>query len=193
MKYQNGLLRVVVGPMFSGKTGYLINKCKSFETTSVAVPIAFKPTRDTRYGVGQLMSHDEQSYPAFEVDNAVEIIKKASDIRYRRIIIDEAHMIEDATGLVEVCKLLALEGREVFVGALKTDFNGNPFKSTMLLMAHADDIVSITTLCQEEDCSAIGTYHELQRDSHPKDGNNIVVGGDNLYKVKCRVHFNPNR
>ncbi len=57
---RRGWIEVICGSMFSGKTEELIRRLKRVHIAEQSVEI-FKPARDTRYSIDEVVSHDARS------------------------------------------------------------------------------------------------------------------------------------
>jgi len=71
------------------------------------------------------------------------------------VAIDEAEMFDQE--LSAVVDRLALEGYEVIVSGLDTDFAGRPFGAMPRLLAVADSVAKLTAICTFPGCGADAT------------------------------------
>lgn len=67
-----GSIEVITGSMFSGKTEELIRRLRRAELAGLGVLI-FKPSYDSRYHTGRIVSHDQNSIPCESVNSSLEI------------------------------------------------------------------------------------------------------------------------
>lgn len=58
----NGLITVITGPMFAGKTKKLIEYYHNLKKTGKKI-LAFKPVIDKRYSQTEIVSHDNDKIP----------------------------------------------------------------------------------------------------------------------------------
>jgi len=63
----NAKIRVICGPMFSGKTKTLINVISEY-TKSGKTVVVFKPKLDDRYAEEAIVSHDKDEAEAYSVE-----------------------------------------------------------------------------------------------------------------------------
>jgi len=94
--HRPGRIEVVCGSMFSGKTEELIRRMKRAKFAKQKVEI-FKPSLDTRYSEGDVVSHDRNSIRSTSIDSSGSILLLASDIDV--VGIDEAQFLDN--GLVD--------------------------------------------------------------------------------------------
>ena len=118
--HRPGRIEVVCGSMFSGKTEELIRRMKRAKFAKQKVEI-FKPSLDTRYSEGDVVSHDRNSIRSTSIDSSGSILLLASDIDV--VGIDEAQFLDN--GLVDVCNELANRGVRVIVAGLDMDYKGH--------------------------------------------------------------------
>ena len=70
--HTQGMIEVVCGPMFSGKTEELIRRVRRAQIARQRVQI-FKPAIDDRYHESSVVSHSSLTVAAIAVDDAIEI------------------------------------------------------------------------------------------------------------------------
>ncbi len=174
---KTGHLEVICGSMFSGKTEELIRRIRRAEIAKQRVKV-FKPKIDNRYSEFSIVSHSEQSYPSEVIENADEILEKSFDVEV--IGIDEAQFFDN--NLVQVCQSLADAGRRVIVAGLDQDFKAMPFEPMPQLLAVAEYITKTMAICVI--CGA--PANRTQRVS--KNSDRVLVGGENHYEARCRLH-----
>lgn len=169
---QTGWIEVICGSMFSGKTEELIRRLKRAEFAKQKVEI-FKPAMDVRYDETLVVSHDQTSYPSTPIDNPLEIPLLAADCDV--VGIDEAQFFSDT--IVEVCNLLANQGKRVIVAGLDMDFKGRPFGPMPFLMATAEYVTKVHAVCVKTG--------NLANYSHR------ISSGDNLVELGEKDKYEP--
>lgn len=178
---KTGLVEVVVGCMFSGKTEALIKRMRRAQLAKKKVQI-FKPHIDSRYSAGDIASHDYNYLPAIPVQEAHEILLKLNPDT-QVVGIDEGQFFDHQ--LVTVAANLADQGRRVVVAGLDTDWRGRPFGPMPHLMAIAEIIHKQYAICNQ--CGAPAT--RTQRLVPAQE--DILVGSSESYEPRCRHHFDP--
>jgi len=131
--------------MFSGKTEELLRRLKRAEIAKLKVEI-FKPRTDTRYDEHAVVSHDLNSVQSTPVETSSAILLLNADTQV--VGIDEAQFFDD--GLPEVCNRLAEKGIRVIVAGLDMDFQGRPFGPIPALMAIAELVTKVNSVCAVE-------------------------------------------
>jgi thymidine kinase len=153
--------------------------------------LLFVPKFDTRYGEGKVTSRIgiEARAIAFGIDfNLYEFvageIKKNNNIKC--VLLDEAQFLTKH----QVLQLLQITDDfnvPVLTYGLRTDFLGEPFEGSAYLLALADNIVEIKTICH---CGKKATMN-LRVDANGnavKEGAQIEIGGNDRYLAVCRKH-----
>jgi thymidine kinase len=173
-----GWIEVISGCMFSGKTEELIRRLRRAQIAKQKVSI-FKPSIDTRYSVDRIVSHSEQTLGSVVVGSANEILEKVDDAQV--VGIDEAQFF--SSNLVDVCNMLADQGRRVIVAGLDQDYRGQPFEPMPHLLAIAEYITKTLAICVI--CG--NPADRTQRITHEQE--RVVVGAKDVYEARCRRCF----
>ena len=72
---------------------------------------------------------------------------------------------------------------------IRTDFRGELFQGSMSLLAYADTLVELKTICEHPGCARKATMIARFVDGKLViEGEKVVIGGDK-YKVYCRKHY----
>src|SRR5512139_1574292 len=123
MKHHTGLVEVITGSMFCGKTDELIRRLRRATIARQKVQV-FKPVIDNRYFVDKVTSHAGTVFNALPIHSSADLVKNL-DEDTSVVGIDEAQFFDD--GIIDVAKSLADRGIRVLVAGLDTDFRGEPF------------------------------------------------------------------
>ena len=75
MKHYTGMVEVITGSMFCGKTDELIRRLRRATIARQKVQV-FKPAIDTRYSVQKVTSHAGTDYEAIPVHSTREILDR---------------------------------------------------------------------------------------------------------------------
>ena len=180
------MLVVITGPIFSGKTTELIRRVERQMIAGKKVVI-FKPSVDTRYHPSLIISHNGLKINASVVPPDEEGVKRISSesINYDVIGIDEGQFFPPV--LADELNKLATE-KIIIVSALNLDFKGEPFETTMKLLAYADKVVSLTAVCKVCGRPATRTQRLIDGKPAPRDSPRILIGGLEAYEARCRRH-----
>ena len=72
---------------------------------------------------------------------------------------------------------------------IRTDFQGKLFDGSMELLAIADNLKELKTICSECDKKATMVVRLNEDGGVLLEGEKIVIGGNEIYKTLCRKHF----
>jgi thymidine kinase len=176
---RSGWIEVITGSMFSGKTEELLRRLRRAEIAEQEVAV-FKPDVDDRYGEATIGSHNGRQWEATVVDAEGEGIWAIHDeLSGEEVVaIDEANFF--STELVDVCEVLAANGRRVIVSG--TD-QFEPVPQLMALAEYVDKLRAICTVCGEP-----ATRNQRLIDGEPAhaDDPTILVGAEESYEARCR-------
>jgi thymidine kinase len=185
-----GVLEVVVGSMFSGKSEELIRRVKRAVIARRSVQV-FKPSIDDRYGADLVRSHDGDSFVARPVRSSAEIVPLLSP-ETSVVGIDEVQFFDP--GIVGVVRELVAGGRRVICAGLDLDFRGEPFGPVPVLLALAERVDKLEAICVV--CGEAATRTQRIVDGVPAyyEDPIIVVGAQEAYEARCRAcHTVPRR
>ena len=181
-----GVLEVITGPMFSGKSEELIRRLKRARIARQRVG-CFKPDIDLRYHRTAIASHSDQTLDATVVTPNTERLRQmlfsglVDDVEV--IGLDEVQFFDGA--IVPLSMELVGLGKRVILAGLDTTFANEPFGPVPALMALADRVTKLNAVCMTCGQPAIHT----QRLGHSREL--VVVGAAGMYEARCRAHFEP--
>ncbi len=172
---RRGVIEVICGSMFSGKTEELIRRLKRVKIANLRLAI-FKPSVDIRFNETNIVSHDDNALLSIPVDHSQAIFSAISNADV--VGIDEAQFFDDQ--LPDVCEQLAFKGMRVIVAGLDMDYLGKPFGPMPNLLAKADYITKLHAICER--CGNIASYSYRKS----ADISQIVLGEKDVYEPRCR-------
>ena len=181
-----GRVEVIAGPMFAGKTEELLRRVRRASIAGRKVAV-FSHALDTRSGGGRIASHAGLDTPSRPVAEAADIVVALGDDPPDLVAIDEAHFF--GLALVPVVAELAARNMVVVVAGLDVTFTGEPFEPLPSLMALAERVDKLTSICAV--CGADAIYHARVASSQASDPALVTenVGGLETYQARCRRHF----
>jgi thymidine kinase len=179
----HGMLEVICGPMFSGKSEELIRRLRRAKIAQQRV-ITFKPQIDNRYGLEYVVSHDGNKVDAKPLAQVHEIIEIVHANNAMVIGIDEAQFFSQE--LVSVVCQLINENRRVIVAGLDLDFRGTPFGCMPLLLAIADKVSKLQAICTQCGHDAHFTQRLVNGNPARYDDPVIMIGAQEAYQARCR-------
>ena len=184
MKHHHGLVEVITGSMFCGKTDELIRRLRRATIARQTVQV-FKPVIDNRYAVEKVISHAGSDYDAVPIESSADILGRLRPDT-TVIGIDEAQFFD--MGLIQIVQQLADQGMRVIVAGLDSDFRGEPFGPMPLLMALAERVDKLHAICMICGEAASRTQRLVNgKPAHYHDPV-VIVGAAELYEARCRQH-----
>jgi thymidine kinase len=178
---KKGKLTAVYGPMFSGKTTYLIDQFDRGKST-----VVFKPDLDERYTKKPVVvSHNQAMIPAVLVNHLKPEEMKDLVADFKVIMIDEVNFFHES--LITMVKQFLREGRDVYVAGLFLDSERNIWGPMTTLIKLADVKVEVTARCdgQGGKCKspAILSYRKIPKTEQ------VRVAGVDEYGATCELHY----
>ena len=176
-------LELVCGPMFSGKTGLLIDRLAAADGLGLRT-VALKPAADTRNP--SLVTHSGGTYPATTWNPGEPVPAGDAEL----VGIDEVQFVDVAhvESLLEACA-----DRTLVVSGLDLDFRREPFPIVAELERAADVVHRLTATCSR--CLRPAPYTQRLVDGRPADfGDETVrIGADDLYQPRCGPCYEAER
>jgi thymidine kinase len=183
-----GRIEVICGCMFSGKTEELIRRLHHVQIARQRLA-AFTPRRDTRYALGNLVSHNGLRIEAHIIDSIREV-PNYLDEGVQVVALDELHFLDDEPEVIRTtCQALADRGLRVIVAGLDQDFRALPFPAMSQLLSVAEQIDKLFAICVR--CGAYATRSQrlINGQPAPFDAPIIAVGGLEMYEARCRACY----
>mgnify|MGYP003585396780 CR=1 FL=1 len=181
-----GILEVITGSMFSGKSEELIRRLRRAEYAGQKT-VVFSPSIDDRYGKEGIYSHGKDSfkgYPVNSVDQMEEIMKKNNDAQV--IGIDEVQFLGEET--VKFCKKYVEYGKRIIVAGLDMSFRAEPYHPLPELMSIADRVDKFNAICTICGKPAYASQRLIDGEPAYYDDPLIMVGASENYEARCRRH-----
>ena len=183
-----GKLILITGPMFSGKTSRLIELLER-EILAGRNTLLFKPEIDKRYDTTFVTTHKGMRLPAIVLNTDNDGVKKMYELSKNVDVIgiDEAQFWNHDSILPEIADRIASEDKIVYVAALNKNHTGTPFKTSMEIIARADQVYSLTAVCAKSGEDA--TFTQRVMNGKEVFGEQIKIGGVESYEPRCRKCF----
>ena len=182
---KQGYLELIIGPMFSGKTTYIINLYKQYSLSSMKTCV-INYSEDKRYHSSMLSTHDKNM---IECNNTLTLKSFLTDdiIRSNDVfLINEGQFFDDIFECV--MQLVEKYNKIVHIAGLDGDFKRNPFGSFLNLIPICNKVTKKTSICSS---CADGTKalfsHRLSNEQSIK-----VIGSSN-YLPLCRKCYLKHR
>jgi len=179
--------------MNAGKSLDLIKVAYNYEERGKRV-LVLTPGIGARNGVGRVTSRTgikRDAFPIYEDTNILTMFL-AENVKepVSCVLIDEGqfllkHHVLELTEIVDSCDT------PVLVYGLKNDFRNELFEGSYYLLVYADKIEEIKTICW---CGRKATMVARVIDGNfVKQGEQIMIGGVDMYVSLCRKHYNDGR
>ena len=176
--------------MNAGKSTSLLQSSYNYRERGMN-SLVMTPAIDDRAGMGKVASRmgieaDAQIFAS--EDDLSQIIKAQHEIEYINcVLIDEAQFLskEQVKQLTYVVDILNIP---VLCYGIRSDFLGELFTGSHYLLAWADKLVELKTICH---CGRKANM-VLRLDAHGnpvKEGAQVEIGGNETYESVCRKHF----
>lgn len=175
--------------MNAGKSTVLLQSSYNYQERGMRT-LVFVPAIDTRSGLGRVRSRIGLEAPAevlTPTDNLLNRVRHEHTIDpIACVLIDEAQFLTRAQAeqLSDVADVLEIP---VLCYGLRTDFQGQLFPGSGALLALADDLIELKTICH---CGRKATMNlRLAADGRAvREGAQIEIGGNERYVAMCRRH-----
>ncbi|MDX9887995.1 MAG: thymidine kinase [Anaerovoracaceae bacterium] len=179
--------------MNAGKSIELIKVAYNYEERGKNV-LTLMPGVDSRYGVGLITSRVGIQREALVVDDETDILdlflRENAKCKIDCVLLDECQFLRKhhVQELVEIVDSLEVP---VLAYGLKNDFRNELFEGSYYMLVYADKIEEIKTICW---CGRKATMvARVVEGKFVKQGEQIVLGGSEMYVSLCRKHYNDGR
>lgn len=177
--------------MNAGKSTTLLQSSYNYKERGMET-ILFAPHFDDRFGDPAIYSRIglKQEATLFDPEfNLLQYIeeKKCEVDNLRCILIDEAHFLTKAQ-VAQVVSITKHLNVAALCYGLRSDFLGEPFEGSKYLLAWADELVEIKTICH---CGSKATMNmRIDSKGNPvRSGSQVQIGGNESYYSVCMKHF----
>ncbi|KKA46073.1 MULTISPECIES: thymidine kinase [Salinivibrio] len=176
--------------MNAGKSTTLLQSAFNYQERGMQ-PLLFTAAIDNRYGVGKISSRIGLEADAHLYDNQTSLFEHVATILAQEkvdcLLIDESQFLtkQQVLELTDVVDKLRIP---VLCYGLRTDFRGELFEGSQYLLAWADKLVELKTVCH---CGRKAS-RVIRQDSEGNaiaDGDQVVIGGNERYVSVCRRHY----
>jgi thymidine kinase len=188
-------LTLVLGPMFAGKSTYLINKANELLNNGVKHDeiLLINHSSDVRYDTNKICSHNGEKINSKSVSNLTEITINIinntknlySNLNY--IFIDEAQFFNDLYKSIKSLLMQHTNTLHIYIGGLDSDYKQEPFYNSRILelIPYASNIIKLNAKCFKCNNKAPFTKRITNYSNET-----ILVGGANDYQPTCILHLN---
>ena len=176
--------------MNAGKSTVLLQSSYNYHERGMRT-LLFVPAIDTRAGTGRITSRIGLEAPALSLAADEDIYEHVRSVHAAQptacVLVDEAQFLSPAQvrQLTDVADQL---GIPVLCYGLRTDFQGKLFPGSAELLALADNLIELKTICH---CGRKATMNlRVGPDGRAvREGAQVEIGGNDRYVAMCRRHF----
>jgi thymidine kinase len=176
--------------MNAGKSTALLQSNYNYRERGMET-LLFIPKIDSDINDGKIHSRIGLTAEAHSVDSDFNFFNFVSQEKIKKtiscILIDEVQFLSKHQ-IRQICKVSDELNIPAMCYGIRTDFQGKLFEGSSELLALADNLIELKTVC---DCGrkAIMVVRFDEKGKVVKDGDQIKIGGNDSYKVFCRKHF----
>ena len=176
--------------MNAGKSTALLQSNHNYKESNLKT-ILFLPKDIAVKSNNKIVSRIGLEAEAISIDNDFNFFKYIKDINHDDIscvFVDEVQFLEK-NQIQQLSKVADDLNIPVMCYGIRTDFQGKLFNGSSELLAIADNLNELKTICSECDKKATMV---VRLDSEGKvilKGQKVLVGGNDIYKTVCRKHF----
>lgn len=178
--------------MNAGKTTTLLQASHNYNEREMST-LLFTPCFDDRYGKNKIVSRIGISSEAIPFDKSHDFYNYITDLtknngkKIHCILIDEAQFLSKKH-VSQLCDVVDELNIPILCYGLRTNFLGETFEGSQYLLAWADEMTEIKTICHCGSKASM-TMRVDENGQAIKSGNVIEIGGNDRYVAVCRKHF----
>ena len=166
--------------MGAGKSAQLLTAAHNYIERGM-FPMLFTFEGDTRSGVGVIKSRIGIEMKALTFNSETDMEDGFGFDGVDAIFVDESQFLTTQQ-VEELHRVAANRGIPVLCYGLRTDFLGRLFEGSMALMAHAEAIEELKTICE---CGRKATHVRRFKDGVVQLSGEVIQIGDLEYKPLC--------
>ena len=176
--------------MNAGKSTSLLQSNHNYLESNLKT-LLFLPKEISDKADSNIVSRIGLKAKAISIDNEFKFFEYVKNIEYKNInciFVDEAQFLtkEQVRNLSKISDKLDIP---VMCYGIRTDFQGELFHGSSELLAIADNLNELKTICSECDKKATMVVRLDENGDVILEGEKILVGGNEIYKTVCRKHF----
>ncbi|MDC0609460.1 thymidine kinase [Vibrio sp.] len=176
--------------MNAGKSTTLLQSAFNYQERGMN-PVIYTAAIDDRFGVGKVSSRlgiESDAYLFKEETNLFDSVQSLNkENKCHCVLIDECQFLskQQVYQITEIVDKLKIP---VLCYGLRTDFRGELFEGSQYLLAWADKLIELKTICH---CGkkAIMVVRLDENGQPIAEGNQVAIGGNDRYVSMCRKHF----
>lgn len=177
--------------MNAGKSTSLLQSAYNYEERGMKT-LVYTAAIDNRDKEGHVSSrvglHREAELFQRQTNLFTQVQQQHNDNKVNCVLLDESQFLTKQQ-VKELCQVVDELKIPVLCYGIRTDFLGELFEGSQYLLAWADKLIELKTICQ---CGKKATMVVRHDDAGKvlSQGEQIEVGGNEKYLSFCRKHFN---
>tara|TARA_B100000242_G_C43023240_1_gene476315 strand:- start:1088 stop:1627 length:540 start_codon:yes stop_codon:yes gene_type:complete len=174
------MLTIVIGPMYSGKTSYILNAVNEFEILKEKY-LVFNNYLDTRYNIGKITNHNQVSIESHSIKKISDILNFENLTDYKHILIDETQFFDDLYSSINLI-MNKYPNLNITCVGLDGDYKQEAFNDGQLLklIPKTDNLIRLYSKCYQCNKKAPYTKRIIN------DDNQIIIASQGVYVPCCR-------
>lgn len=178
--------------MNASKSIQLLTVAHNYEEQGKHVTL-FTPAIDARFGRGRIASRVGIAKEANVVDEETNLFAIVEAEKPDCVLADEVQFFQ-ARHVRQLARVVDELNIPVIMYGLLKDYRNQLFEGSQAAILWADQIEEIKTICANPGCNRKATMILKVKAGQPVyEGEQIEVGGNDLYRSVCRKHyFHPN-
>ena len=176
--------------MNAGKSTSLLQSNHNYKENGLDT-IIFLPNETSKLSNGQIVSRIGLKAKAVIADkefNFLKYIKEKTTKNLSCILVDEAQFLSKAQ-VRQLGQVADKLNYPVMCYGIRTDFRGELFEGSAELLALADNLIELKTICSLCNRKATMVVRKDENGNIVTEGSKIVVGGNDIYMPVCRKHY----
>ena len=185
----NQQLSIVIGPMFSGKSTYLINKIEEAKNENKKI-LVINHSIDKRYNENKITNHNKISVGCISLNLLNNIFKYCEDNNINlneidNMFVDEAQFFSDLKTTILIIMKDYPHINITCVG-LDGDYKQEPFNDGQLLnlIPYSTSVKKLLSNCYK--CKCLAAFTKRMDNICSKE--QILVGSSESYYPACYIH-----
>lgn len=176
--------------MNAGKSTTLLQSSYNYQERGMRT-LLFSPALDTRSGAGRIESRIGLSCGSIGLQSDADLLDAVRREHAAQpvacVLVDEAQFLTEAQ-VGQATDIADSLGIPVLCYGLRTDFQGRLFPGSAALLALADNLIELKTICH---CGRKATMNlRVGADGKAvRVGAQVEIGGNDRYVPMCRRHF----
>ena len=183
--FPNGYLELAIGPMFSGKTSWILEMYEQHIFCGKKVMV-INHSDDKRYDNEMLSTHDKKMIPCSQMSNFDDIDSKVLRELFQAdvILINEGQFFKELVGVV---KMLLSHKKIIYVCGLDGDFEQKKIGELLDLIPICDKVHKLRSMCAicKNGTRAIFSFR------NDESSEQKLIGSD-MYLPVCRKCYQDN-